>query len=201
MVIGLMTLLLLASCSISKKATSNYPKINDEKPVAILVMPPINKTNHVEADEMIYSSLMTPFANKGYYVFPPMLSLDFLRHESAPDAEPFLNAPVKIFGDIMGADAVLFTVIKQWDKDALNGDISINIRYLLRSAKSNETLFDYSEIGKVDTKVMNSNDGVFSFVAIIANAISTALTDKIGAARNANLKMIQQVPGGKYYSK
>lgn len=195
----LVLLLLLSSCGTAKKSIiDNYPKFKEESPVSILILPPINETNHADAKDMMYSSLLTPFADKGFYVFPPLLTMDLLRQESAQDAEPYLDNSVKIFNKTLDADAVLFTVIKKWDKDALGGYIHVDIEYILRSAKSDEILYKHSQIGEVDTRIMNSDAGLFSFVSIIANAISTALSDKIEAARNANNLMIQTFPPGKY---
>ena len=44
-----LTALLLASCGSSNMLTrgSQYPKMYEERPLAIVVMPPINQTNHV----------------------------------------------------------------------------------------------------------------------------------------------------------
>ena len=46
----------LSACGSSSTATrgSNYPKMYEEKPAVLLIMPPINKTTHVEAKDYFY---------------------------------------------------------------------------------------------------------------------------------------------------
>ena len=67
-----------------------------KKPLTILIMPPINNTNHAEAKEYFYSSLAKPLCEKGYYVVSPFLSMDLLKQESAYDSEMFIGGSQKM---------------------------------------------------------------------------------------------------------
>ena len=69
--------------------SQQYPKMYSEKPAAFLIMPPINRSTKVEAKELFYSSLIVPLTLRGYYVMPPLLTLEILTEESAYDAEMF----------------------------------------------------------------------------------------------------------------
>jgi hypothetical protein len=135
--------LLLASCATKQQFTrvDQYPKMYEEKPLSILIMPPINNTTKVEAKEYFYSTLAYPLAEKGYYVFSPFLSMDLLKEESAYDSERFINADLSAFHNVFKADAVLFTQINAWDKINLANTIKVDVEYILRSAKTNEILF------------------------------------------------------------
>ena len=59
-----------------------YKGLYDEKPLSLLIMPPINKSVNVEAKEYFHSTLYTPVANAGYYVIPPFLSMEILKKKS-----------------------------------------------------------------------------------------------------------------------
>ena len=76
-------------------------------------MPPINRSTNVEAKEYFHSTLIVPLANQGYYVIPPFLSMEILKRESAYDAELFLNSTLSKFGEVFGADIVLFTSARE----------------------------------------------------------------------------------------
>ncbi len=65
-----------------------YKGIYDEKPLTILLMPPINRSTNVESKEYFHSTLNIPIANAGFYVIPTFLSMEILKKESAYDAEP-----------------------------------------------------------------------------------------------------------------
>ena len=61
----------LASCGSSASFTTladKYPGMYEEQPVSIVIMPPINQTNHAEAKDYFYTTLYTPLCEKGYYV-------------------------------------------------------------------------------------------------------------------------------------
>ncbi len=189
----------LASCSSTKTLIEQYPAMYDEKPLAIAVMPPINKTTHVEAKDYFYTTMYMPLCEKGYYVFSPNLTMEMFQQESAYDAERFLEADLTQFRNVLGADAVMFTVIKDWRRNNLGGSLSVDVEYILRSTKSGQTL--YSREGKisVDTSVGNSGGGMFgSLLSVVATAVNTAATDKVVAGRKCNAFVLSDLPAGKY---
>jgi hypothetical protein len=192
--------LLLASCG-SKALTKQqtYPNIYSERPLAIAVMPPINNTNNVEAKEFLYATLSQPLCEKGYYVLPSFLTMEMFKSESAYDAELFINAPVDRFGAVLGADAVLFTIISKWEKMALSSNIYIEIEYRLKSTHTNEVLFERKGNITYDASVNTSGGGlVGALVNMAASAINTALTDHIKVARVCNTYTLSDIPAGTY---
>ena len=74
---------LVSSCGIMNSVTreSQYAKMYEEKPITMLVMPPINNTTNVEAKDLLYTSISRPLAEAGYYVFSPLLAMDILKAE------------------------------------------------------------------------------------------------------------------------
>jgi hypothetical protein len=171
----------------------------EEKPITMLVMPPINNTTNVEAKELLYTSISRPLAEAGYYVFSPLLAMDILKAESAYDAELFFDASLTAFNDYFGADAVVFSVIDKWAKKGLG--IQAKIRYVIKSAYTNEVLFDRSCDLYLDLSVNSGTGGVIgALVDLAASAINTAVTDHIIAARKANYYIFRDIPRGMYSS-
>lgn len=194
--------LILCSCGSTSNLTTRqeqYPKMYEEKPLTLLVMPPVNNTANVEAKELLYTSISKPLAEAGYYVISPLLAMDVLKSESAYDAEMFVDAPLEKFGKYFGADAVIFSQIDKWTKSGFGVDTSI--RYFIRSAKTGEILFDR----KCDLHLdLSRNSGSSSLLGILADlavsAINTAATEHIVAARMANRYIFGDIPRGKYDS-
>ena len=93
------------------------------------------------------------------------------------------------------ADAVLFTVINKWQKIVLTNTIDVNIEYILKSTKDNKVLFQRSADITVDCKVANTSSMLLN---LVANAVATALSDNIVAARKANGFILSDIPDGKY---
>lgn len=192
--IFVVSLLLLTSCGSQESRLSMYPKMYEEKPLTILVMPPINNTNHAEAKDYFYNSLSKPIIEKGYYVVSPNLALDLLKQESAYDSEMFINGSLAPFKNVFGADAALFTTINKWEKQSALSYINVGIEYVLKSTKTGEILFQRSGELKVD---MSSGSGGLLGMAI--DILSTATADKIVAARRCNGYVLSDLPCGAYH--
>ena len=168
-----------------------------EKPITLLVMPPINNSANVEAKDLLYTSISRPLVEAGYYVISPLLAMDVLKAESAYDAEMFFDAPLAAFQNYFGADAVVFSVIDSWAKKGLG--IQTKIRYVIKSAYTNEILFDRSCDLYLDLSVNSGSGGALgALIDLAASAINTAATDHIIAARKANYFILRDIPRGKY---
>ena len=191
--------LLLVSCSQKITRDMQYPKMYEEKPVSIVIMPPINQTQHVEAKDYFYTTMFAPLCEKGYYVFSPLLTMELFQSESAYDAEQFIEADLSQFRNVLGADAAMFTIIKSWKRNNIGGKLTVDVEYILRSTKTNETLYRREGNIKVDTSVSGGGGGVFgALVNLAATAISTATTDKVIAGRRCTAYVLSDIPVGKY---
>lgn len=187
------------SCGIMSTVTreSQYAKMYEEKPITLLVMPPINNSNNAEAKDLLYTSISRPLIEAGYYVISPLLAMDVLKEESAYDSELFFEAPLTTFQNYFGADAVVFSVIDVWTKKGLG--IETKIRYVIKSAHTNEILFDRSCDLYLDLSVDSGNNSLLgALIDLAASAINTAATDHIKAARMANYYIFRDIPRGKY---
>ena len=191
---------MVTSCGMFNTVTreSQYAKMYEEKPVTLLVMPPINNSANVEAKELLYTSISRPLVEAGYYVISPLLAMDVLKAESAYDSEIFFDAPLTTFQNYFGADAVVFSVIDTWTKKGFG--IQTKIRYVIKSAYTNEILFDRSCDLYLDLSVNSGSGGgaIGALVNLTASIINTAATDHIIAARKANYFILRDIPRGKY---
>lgn len=200
-ILSIVALVVTASCTTPSKLTKGeaYQKMYEQNTLAIAPMPPINKTNNVEAKEFLYSTFTRPLAEQGYYVMPAFLTMEMFKSESAYDAEMFINGDLKRFGEILGADAVLFTVIHKWEKAALNATVTVDIEYILKSTKDNSEIFSRRGTIVYDASLNASGGGlVGALVGMAANALNTAGTDHVTVARAANIFTIADMPAGTY---
>lgn len=195
-----LAVLALASCGTSKTTMGEqYPEMYAEHPVSIAIMPPINQTTHAEAKDYFYTTMYLPLCEKGYYVFSPYLTMEMFQQESAYDAEMFLEGDLGQFKNVLGADAVMFTIIKDWRRNNVGGTLSVKIEYILRSTATGKTLYTREGDIKVDTSISSSGGGLFGALGnLIATAINTATTDKVIAGRRCNAYVLSDLPAGKY---
>lgn len=189
-----------ASCSIvdnSLTRGNQYPKMYEDKPLTMLIMPPINNTNHVEAKDLLYTSIAIPVAEAGYYVISPILSMEILKAESAYDAELFIDGKLDKFKQFFGADAVIFSIIDVWEKQGFG--ISTTLHYIIKSTATNEIIFDRTCELYLDLSITDNDSSMTSMLAsLTASIINTALTKHIEAARKTNNYIFLDIPRGPY---
>ncbi len=193
-----LSILLLSSCAQKITRGEQYPKMYEEKPLSIVVMPPINQTNHAEAKDYFYTTLYSPLCEKGYYVFSPMMTMELFQTESAYDAEMFIEKDLSQFRNVLGADAAMFTIIKSWKRNNVGGVITAGVEYILRSTKTGETIYKREGLIKVDTSVRGGGGGFGALISLVATAVKTAATDKVVAGRKCSWFVLSDMPEGKY---
>lgn len=189
----------LFACTTQKTLSQQYPLMYEEKPLSIAIMPPINQTTHAEAKDFFYTTLYMPLCEKGYYVYSPYLTMELFQQESAYDAELFLEGDLTPFKNILGADAAMFTIIKEWKRMNVGGKLTVTIEYILRSTKTGETLYNREGKITVNTSVKSGvGGGIGALIDIVATTINTAVTDKVIAGRKCNVFVLSDLPAGKY---
>lgn len=196
---------LLGGCASPVMVTKaqKFSRMYEEKPVTIFVLPPINSTTAVDAKEYYLTAIPQPLAFAGFYVLPVDLTSELLKSQGLYDTELLINQPLNRFGEYFGADAVLFTRIKKWDKSyaVLAASLTVTIDAQLKSTKSNELLWEYSGTIVADLSGQSSTGN--PLVDLVAKAIITgvnaAATDYVPYAQLATTRLLQTVPFGKYH--
>lgn len=189
---------MLASCAPTITRGVQYPQMYAEKPVTIVVMPPINQTNFVEAKDYFYTTMYMPLCEKGYYAFSPNLMMSVLQEQSAYDSEMFIEGDLSTFKKALGADAAMFTVIKSWKRANALGKITAGVEYILRSTKTGQTLYQREGLITLDTSINAFGGGIGMLVNIAATTIATAATDKVEAGRVCTQYVLSDMPEGRY---
>lgn len=194
----LISIVVLASCKTPKTLGEQYPAMYEEKPLTIAIMPPINQTTYAEAKDYFYTTMYTPLCEKGYYVYSPFLTMEMYQQESAYDAEMFLESDLASFREFMGADAAMFTIIKEWRKNVARAKIYVTIEYILRSTKTGQTLYNREGEITVDMSVKVGNGPIGLLASAVLTATISGLADKIIAGRKCNAFVLSDLPTGKY---
>ena len=124
--------------------------------------------------------------------------MEVFQQEIAYDAELFLEGDLTPFRNVLGADAAMFTIIKDWRRNNMGGMLTVRVEYILRSTKSGRILYNREGEIKVDTSVSSGGSGLAALVDVIATAVNTAMTDKVIAGRKCTAFVLSDLPSGKY---
>lgn len=190
---------LVSSCAEQVTRGVRYAKLYEEKPLTMVVMPPINKTSNVAAKEYFYTTLYAPLSEKGYYVFSPYMTMDIFQGESAYDSEMFIDGDLSMFKNVLNADAAMFTVIKSWKKSFIGGKVTVGIEYILKSTSTNEVLYKREGLIAIDTSVKSNVGGLAGMlISAASTALRTAMTEHVQAGRTCNVYVLSDLPVGKY---
>lgn len=179
-----------------------FPKMYDQHPRSLLVLPPMNESTDVEAKGYYMTTIETPLALKGYYVFPVEMVGDIMKQEGVYDTELLYNMPSDKLYEYFGADAIMYTRIKKWDVSymVLASSLTVGIESEIISAKTSEQLWKYTGTVIVDLSGGNSGGGIGGLIAkAVIAAINTASADYVKYAHVANAKLLYTLPNG-YYS-
>lgn len=115
------TLPLLSLCAIAALlgacATTtgyDYTNFRQSRPASILLLPPVNDTNTVDASYSLLSQMTLPLAESGYYVLPVSLVDETFRQNGYTNPAEIEGIPADKLRKIFQADAALYVHIKQF---------------------------------------------------------------------------------------
>ncbi len=197
--------LVFAGCQSPTRLTKNeaYPRIYDEQPHVIAVLPPINNSTSADAKDYYATTIAEPLNQLGYYVIPVEILNDVFEMQGLTDTEVFRDQSMRRFGETFGADAVLFTQINAWDKNyaVLSSSLEIAIDAHLKSTRSDAILWSYSGRIIADLSGQGGSSGNILadlIVQAVVTAVSTAMADYVDYARLANTNLLYSIPLGRY---
>ncbi len=174
----------------------------EEKPLSILVLPPINVTTAADAKDYYATTIASPLAFRGFYVLPIEVTSDILKSQGIYDTETIRNHPVAKFKEYFGADAVLYTEINKWSTSyvVVAANLTVAFRATLKSTATEKILWEYSGTIVVDlTGRANSGNPIADLiVGAVATSIAAAAADYVPYATRVNVQILQTIPAGKY---
>jgi hypothetical protein len=192
-----MVALALALSACATPVTKNYSSFRTQDPHSILVVPVLNNTTSLTAQDFFLSTVSAPFAERGYYVFPAHMVKSILEKEGMSDAGLVHKASPVRFGQLFGCDSVLLIDINRWESQyiVISTSTTVAFQYRLASCKDGSTLWeDKREL----TYSPDASNYANPLAGLIASAIKAALEkadpNYMPLASQANL-MAAATPG------
>ena len=155
-----------------------YPRMYQNPPQTILVLPPTNTSKEFLAPDYFVSAIQEQLTLHGYYVVPYEVSEELLRIEGLDNPASLKNTPLPAFKEHYGADAVLFTRLRKWDiqSSLLDTSLIISFRCRLMSTESSRRIWQYN--GKVSIDLTGTMAGG-GLSGIISKALSKTVADVV----------------------
>lgn len=195
--------IVLISCGKVVTKYDAFPQMYEEKPISILVLPPINESTAADAKDYYATTVAEPLSLTGYYVFPIEVVTEVLHSEGLYDTEILDESAIPKFKEYFGAEAVLFIRILKWDTSyyVVGGNVKVKVAYKLVSTTTGETLWKYEGEKEIDTTGGSGGAGGFAglLAKVVTTAVKTAATDYVPIAKKANFEALVSIPYGKYH--
>ncbi|SAK59495.1 lipoprotein [Caballeronia calidae] len=133
----------LTACASRSPTQTDHTAFRNSKPSSILVLPPINDTNEVDATYGMLSQMTMPLAEGGYYVVPVAEMEETFRHNGLTTPNDIQGVAPDKLRSIFGADAALYTKITKYGSSyrvlATTTEVAAEAR--LVDLRSGETLW------------------------------------------------------------
>lgn len=168
----MLTLLLASVAFMTGCATPvkyDYTALKQAKPASILVLPPLNESNDVNATFSMLSQTTFPLAESGYYVLPVTLVAETFRNNGLSMPAEMHGVSTKKLKEIFGADAALYINIKQYGSSytILNSAAVVSAEARLLALPGGQLLWE----GKASATNDSGNNNGGGLAALLVTAI------------------------------
>jgi hypothetical protein len=165
----------LAGCALPRG--KDYGAFFASQPRSILVAPVLNETTSLAAPEIVEATITRPLAERGYYVFPFILTDALLKDLGLSEAGHVQELPPARFHALFGADAVLFVVVRDWGAKYLVLDAAtvVELDFVLKDTRSGTELWSSSQVVRRST----GGAGGDPIATLIGAAIGYLLSEAI----------------------
>lgn len=193
----------LAACA-QPPAPKDYSTFRAVNPRSIAVVPAINRSVNVNAQDYYLATISRPLAARGYYVFPVHLLKRMMEDQGLADADMVAKGDPKVLGGLLGADSILYVTIERWDSQYLviSTTTTVELSYVLKSTATGKELWREHRI----VVYQPNNGGGGGVAGLIAQAVVAAIEkadpNYMPLARQANAIAVSQqhqgLPAGPY---
>jgi hypothetical protein len=195
---------LLAGCVANQPIKQDLSAFNTAKPRSVLVVPVVNKSLDVDAQNYALAALPVPIAEKGYYVFPVNTTKFVLEQEGFYEGDRIHEQPPSSLAKLFDADAVLYVTIHRWDAQYALLTTTVTVEFEYKMVSKDDTTI-WSERKQMRYAPQNDSGGhpVAQLLgALISAAITRAAPNYMPLTKQANQQVFitgpNTLPNGPY---
>ena len=201
----LVLLLTLAGCASVEDEAVDYSAEEawyQRAPTSVVVLPARNDTTAVEAGRLFISTITRPLVERGYYVFPPEITAEILRREGIYDEQAW-DVPPQNFRRYLGADAVLYVRIENWDTSymVVASSVAVTLEYRLVDTASGETIWEDRQVvarTSGDSYQVQGDAISWLIVSTVSATVTALTTNYVTLANEANTLAVRDILPGVY---
>jgi hypothetical protein len=189
--------LLFFACA-TEPAPKDYPVFRENRPLSILVMPPVNLSPDIKAPATFLATSTVPLAEAGYYVIPVALSNEVFRENGMIVAEEAHAIEIDRLREIFGADAALYITIYRFGSryQVINSALEAEASAKLVDLRTGLELWSgYAAVSDNSIDSLGNIDSGESLIWVLISAavsqiVNTVSDNSFFVGRKANYQML-----------
>lgn len=186
---------LASGCAVAPKPY-DYAAFKESKPRTLLILPPLNSSQDVDATYGMLSQMSYPLAESGYYVLPVALVDETFKQNGMSTAHDIHHIAPGRLREIFGADAALYVDVKDYGSRymVISSATIVSADARLVDLNSGKTLWNGTASASSEEGQNNSGGLVGMLVTAVINQIINSTTDasyRIAGLTSQRLLMAQ----------
>ena len=191
----------LGACATATPYDYTAYKLN--RPVSMLVLPPLNETPEVVATYGVLSQVTLPLAEAGYYVVPVSLMDETFRQNGLNNPAEIHDVSPQKLREIYGADAAVYIKITQYGTSyaIVASDTRVTVQARIVDLRTGDLLWQGSASAASSENKSSNQGGLVGLLvqAIVTQIVETAADTSIVYAGIASQRLLSPKPNGILY--
>lgn len=184
--------MLLSVVGCAPSEPKDYTLFRENMPTSILVLPPTNQSVEVNGGYSVMSSVTTPLAAAGYYVYPVAVVDTYFKENGLPTPADMHGAPLDKIQDVFDPDAVLYLNVNQYGQDynIISSVAEVDVDAKLVDTDTGATIWE-SRAAAQQSSDSGGGGGLLGILATaaIAQAVGTTADASHGIAVETNQQL------------
>jgi hypothetical protein len=178
----------------------DYTAFRQNRPVSMLVLPPVNETPEVTATYGVLSQATMPLAEAGYYVVPVSLMDETFRQNGLNNPAEIHDVSPRKLREIFGADAAVYIKVTQYGTSyrVLSSETRVTARARIVDLRTGELLWQGGATASSSESRSSSQGGLAELLvrAIVTQIVETTADTSFKYAGTATQRLLSPRKNG-----
>jgi hypothetical protein len=181
----------------------DYTAFKQNRPLSMLVLPPLNETPEVVATYGVLSQVTLPLAEAGYYVVPVSLMDETFRQNGLNNPAEIHDVSPQKLREIFGADAAVYIKVTQYGTSyaVVASDTRVTAQARIVDLRSGDLLWHGAATAASSERRSSNQGGLVGLLvtAIVQQVVETASDTSIIYAGVASRRLLSPRKNGVLY--
>jgi hypothetical protein len=156
----------------------DYTAFKQNRPVSMLVLPPVNETPEVTATYGVLSQVTMPLAEAGYYVVPVSLMDETFRQNGLNNPTEIHDVSPRKLREIFGADAAVYIKVTRYGTSyaVISSETRVTAQARIVDLRTGQLLWQGSATASSSE---NRNQSQGGLAGLLVNALVTQIVETV----------------------